>query len=57
MPVTLMHQWEDSDNTMTKNPNAGENFEADWMNDLSFPVSFLISWVKTRHKLAHRLSA
>ena len=57
MPVTLLHQWEDRDNTMTKNPNAGENFEADWMNDLSFPVSFLISWVKTRHKLAHRLGA
>ena len=57
MPVTLLHQWEDRDNTMTKNPNAGENFEADLMNDLSFPVSFLISWVKTRHKLAHRLGA
>ena len=57
MPVTLLHQWEDRDNTMTKNPNAGENFEADWMNDFSFPVSFLISWVKTRHKLAHRLGA
>ena len=45
MPVTLLHQWEDRDNTMTKNPNAGEHFEADWI-----PVSFLISWVKTRLK-------
>ena len=50
MPVTLLHQWEDRDNTMTKNPNAGEHFEADWMNDFSSPVSFLISWVKTRLK-------
>ena len=46
MPVTLLHQWEGYDNTMTKNPNAGENFKADWM-DASFPAGSLVSWVYT----------